>query len=650
MNWKTYLIAALLILWTTHITNAQNNNFDVFTPMSSSLKLIKFLADAKHESDQEKAKEKIILALADMGLPFQAVATDTFRIGVDYIVLDKAKHFNHFESVNAPIWIDIIDQEEKSTLIDYYKMANKALGIRTNTTVKWGQIYTKVRTDQPSALGATIYTGRNLIQVGIGLPFAIPNLTTDLREDQQNLLVDKLEQLQDILEVIVQHIVHPDELAFYPTFDKKLTAAQRIYGLTQFWTEVKYNFAFFDQVPDLNWDQLLLEFIPIIQADQTNESYYKNLQRLCAKLKDGHTNVYMPYYLASKSDEPPLKLVNINKKAIVENVMERFATKIPIGSEILKVNDIPMPAYLQQEIIPYISSSTPYILYDNAIRNLLSGPKGTAVKIEYQKPNDPTLMVLELNRNASNLTGNWVVENQPWQWATFKTLANDVAYLSLNSFGSDRIVTAFKTYLDSIQSAKAVIIDLRKNGGGSSSNGYEILKYFTDQPFMGSTWKTRQHRASFKAWGKFNAGYQIDTTQLNDWDKQAKAYYEGQVWYSAPPDTIKPQGDIHLKMPLIVLIGHQTASAAEDFLVALSTLDGRATLIGQPTFGSTGQPLSFDLPGGGSARVCTKKDTYSNGREFVGYGIAPDILVEPTVADFIQKRDPVLEKALDLLR
>ncbi len=46
---------------------------------------------------------------------------------------------------------------------------------------------------------------------------------------------------------------------------------------------------------------------------------------------------------------------------------------------------------------------------------------------------------------------------------------------------------------------------------------------------------------------------------------------------------------------------------------------------GEPTFGSTGQPMLFSLPGGGSTRGCTKKDTYPDGKEFIDYGIQPDI-------------------------
>jgi C-terminal processing protease CtpA/Prc len=58
----------------------------------------------------------------------------------------------------------------------------------------------------------------------------------------------------------------------------------------------------------------------------------------------------------------------------------------------------------------------------------------------------------------------------------------------------------------------------------------------------------------------------------------------------------------------------------------------------------------FDLPGGGSARICTKKDAYPDGRLFVGYGVQPDIEVKRRLAGYLEGRDPVLERARSFLR
>ncbi len=75
----------------------------------------------------------------------------------------------------------------------------------------------------------------------------------------------------------------------------------------------------------------------------------------------------------------------------------------------------------------------------------------------------------------------------------------------------------------------------------------------------------------------------------------------------------------------------------------------RGEIIGEPTAGSTGQPLVFGLPGGGGARVCTCYTTYPDGKEFVGIGIQPDVLVHPTIKDVRAGRDTVLRAALDKL-
>jgi len=75
----------------------------------------------------------------------------------------------------------------------------------------------------------------------------------------------------------------------------------------------------------------------------------------------------------------------------------------------------------------------------------------------------------------------------------------------------------------------------------------------------------------------------------------------------------------------------------------------RGRIVGEPTGGSTGQPLSIALPGGGSFRICTKHDRYPDGKEFVGVGVQPQVVVHPSIEDFRAGRDTVLEAALKLL-
>ena len=89
-------------------------------------------------------------------------------------------------------------------------------------------------------------------------------------------------------------------------------------------------------------------------------------------------------------------------------------------------------------------------------------------------------------------------------------------------------------------------------------------------------------------------------------------------------------------------------STSEDFPVPLD-YSGRALLLGEPTAGTTGNPVNVLLPGGAILRVCSLWSTYPDGREFVGRGIQPQITVHPTVAGIRANRDEVLERAVEVL-
>jgi C-terminal processing protease CtpA/Prc len=176
-----------------------------------------------------------------------------------------------------------------------------------------------------------------------------------------------------------------------------------------------------------------------------------------------------------------------------------------------------------------------------------------------------------------------------------------------------------------IAQSSGLIIDVRANGGGSSEYGYAILRMLADKPFANSNWRTLDYRPSFRAWGNVPG------------------------WFNGQHDQIPPDPDHHFDKPVAVLIGPRTFSAAEDFVVAFDAMH-RGTLIGETTGGSTGQPLLFALPGGGSARICTKDDSYPDGRVFEGVGIPPAISVAPTVGDIRRSTDPVLTRAEQFLQ
>jgi carboxyl-terminal processing protease len=60
--------------------------------------------------------------------------------------------------------------------------------------------------------------------------------------------------------------------------------------------------------------------------------------------------------------------------------------------------------------------------------------------------------------------------------------------------------------------------------------------------------------------------------------------------------------------------------------------------------------LMPDLPDGGRAWICTKRNTYPDGRTYIGTGIVPAVTVPIAAADVVVGRDAALEIALAILR
>ncbi|MEK7405740.1 MAG: hypothetical protein AAB225_11585 [Acidobacteriota bacterium] len=106
-------------------------------------------------------------------------------------------------------------------------------------------------------------------------------------------------------------------------FRERLTEEEKITGLSKSWAEVKYNFAWFDNVPDLNWDALYVEYMRKARQANTMLEYYRLLRELCARLKAGHTYITPPREIREQLDfKPPLRTGLIEGKVLVLELLD----------------------------------------------------------------------------------------------------------------------------------------------------------------------------------------------------------------------------------------------------------------------------------------------------------------------------------------
>ena len=406
---------------------------------------------------------------------------------------------------------------------------------------------------------------------------------------------------------------------FVTPYQPNISENEKIAGLSKLWSEIKYNFVNFDVAPDVNIDSLYFTYLPKVRHSASTKEYYLVLSEMAAALRDGHTNVYMPPALTDSVYARPLVRTRlIEDKVIVIGVYDK-AQGIKVGQEVLQVNGIPVKEYATRYVNPYQSSSTGQ---DKIVRGydyaLLAGALHEPLRLQLKdasgKVSEQAIArVKPAERSAA-------LQVPPFE---YRLLPGNIAYVALNTFGNDSAAKAFAAQYEEISKAKAVIFDVRNNGGGNTSVGWAILRYFVDKPALVHTSYTRDYKPTYRAWGR---NQQPDLNR--SWFMPGKQKpYAGQV---------------------IVLTSARTFSAAEDFVAAFKTMK-RGLVLGEATGGSSGQPMFITLPGNGTARICTKRDMLGDETEFVGVGIQPDKIVSPAISDVRKGVDTELQAAIRLI-
>jgi C-terminal processing protease CtpA/Prc len=401
----------------------------------------------------------------------------------------------------------------------------------------------------------------------------------------------------------------------------------KMYALSLIWKEADYNFVFFDKQPHLNWDSLYVAYIPKILATRNEYEYYRVLASFIKLLKDGHTTVGAPRYYWDEIDSPPVRLVNVKGKRYVTSVDSVLSGEIPVGSEITKLNGQTWEDYLKN---PDWENNDWYGFRNTTLELTLLTKSGKDLKVVVTRNVNALFRAKKLK---------WAPEQPGPSQKEFevKSLSPVVSYVSLQTFSDSSVVSEFKNALPEIRKHKALILDIRNNGGGNDNYALAIAKYLTDKPVItGSMWKARVNNSADKAWAVYGDTAYAGYLHRNVWDKHPGDRYP-------IPDTLQ-----RLNMPVYILTSKRTFSAAEDFLIFLN--DSKyVTRVGQLTAGSSGQPLDFKLPHGFSARICAKADEFPDGTDFINIGIKPQVYVEPNLGLDGNTRDVELETTLALI-
>ncbi len=192
--------------------------------------------------------------------------------------------------------------------------------------------------------------------------------------------------------------------------------------------------------------------------------------------------------------------------------------------------------------------------------------------------------------------------------------ASGIGYVKLITFNETTARTFDRLFDDARRSgAKALILDLRNNGGGLLDISLEVANRFVP------------------------AGQPLVHTV----DRNGRRTTE------------RATGGAKISMPVVVLTNEYTASASEIVSGALED-NGIATLVGVKTFGKGVIQTIIDLPMNSGAAITTAKYLTPKGRDIHGRGLTPSVPVGET-EDALRERlrektDAEIDQALERMR
>ncbi len=385
------------------------------------------------------------------------------------------------------------------------------------------------------------------------------------------------------------------------TVNPKLLLRDRVWIATQIYSSVTTKFAHWRAVPDLDFDKEFKLYLDQIIATDDRRSFDLATFELIAKLKNAHTR-FWDTWLTDKygaalgfSMRPIDGLWTVTQSSIAD---------LHRGDTIESIDG--------QTFEDFFGGVRKYIATSNE--------QEARIALTYCPYLFPASFTLRLSGGRQVLvkrTGQ--ATDQDVQVKVQESLGK--LYIQIPSFGDARFEQSVLEAVEKHSTSQSLIIDVRGNGGGSTPRG--LMAKLMDKPYHGWRESTPDSIGILRALG-------AEQGEL-DWSQ-----------------TFEPRQD-HYKGAIYLLVDAECGSACEDFVAPFKETH-RGLIIGEPTWGSTGQPINNDFGNGMSLSVSTKRESFPNGSPFEGVGITPDIEVHVSAKDVGDGRDPVLERAYALIR
>ncbi len=246
--------------------------------------------------------------------------------------------------------------------------------------------------------------------------------------------------------------------------------------------------------------------------------------------------------------------------------------------------------------------------------NLIRGPKGTSVTLTILRDGWNSAKDIKIIREMI------IIPSMKWS-----LIDSDTAFIQIFQF-NETLSADFKTAaLKILQTpTKKIVLDLRDNPGGYLEVAQDIAGWFLEKNKV----VVAEH---------FGKGQDKESPNCENLVELYDCYY-----YSKGPSSFA-------NYPIVVLINQGSASASE--ILAGALRDNRnIKLIGEKSFGKGSVQEVIDLRGGSFLKITIAKWFTPKGNSISEVGLTPDVKISVTDQDIEQKKDPQLDKALEIIK
>jgi carboxyl-terminal processing protease len=386
--------------------------------------------------------------------------------------------------------------------------------------------------------------------------------------------------------------------------EKDLPAAERAYVATKCYSALEIYFAHRDGVPELDLDAAYKEYLE--RAMRARGRYEFDLATLefVALFRNKHTQFNDQWLLREYGQPLGFQVAPAEGKWTITRTRDNRLSK---GDVIRSIDGKDIEAFIhdkQRYIAASSERSTRSLVFDRSYlfprHFTLELEDGRKISIERNNPDQGQTQALRVPASE----GRWLSEGS-------------VGYIKISSFNDANFEKTAIELVKNYHGAKCLIIDVRSNGGGGTP--YALIRELMDREWRNWSTSTPLHIALSRAQG-------VPSAQLRTNGGRSQ-----------------PQAGAFTGR-LLLLVDRFSCSACEDFIMPFKD-NGRATIIGETTEGSSGQPYFFNFGNGMSLLVGAARYSFPDGSPFESVGITPTIPVALRLADVRNGVDPVLEKA-----